>query len=224
MKQLGLLLPLLVATGCGTTNSYLAHKSTTTEMYHIFDVKTAASTAAIARAATDGLGRNTNSVSANTPLQLGVTVPDKPGRFTIADLNARAGNAGMHPLLQFAAMQSGGTGMKTANCDGAVWTARAVRTVNRSNNLTLHACLYKYTAGYQLDTYAVFHKTEGGLEQISRDIANRLVGTPEEWVNKTIWDMVRSVEAVAQAKATYVEGQPELGPEPAIAQLTADRR
>ncbi|WP_051306536.1 hypothetical protein [Massilia alkalitolerans] len=219
MKKLGLLLPLILATGCGSTNSYLAQKNTSVEMYHIFDIKTSASTATMARAATAGLGRNTNSVSANTPLQLGVTVPDTPGRFTITDLGAKLGNTGMGPLLQMASMQNGGAGIRMANCEGAAWTARAVRSIAGSSNLTLYACLYKYRAGYHLDTYAVFEKTEGGLQQVSRDLASRLVGTPEEWVTKTIHDMVRSIETAAQAKARYVEGQPELGPEPAIAQL-----
>lgn len=219
-----MLLPLALAAGCGTTNSYLAQKNTTVEMYHIFDIKTAASTTAIARAITDGLSKNTNSISSNTPLQLGVAIPDTPGRFTIEHAGKRLGNTGIGALIQLASMQSGGTGTKTANCEGAAWTGRAERTVTHSNNLTLHSCLYKYKDGYHLDTYAVFQKTEGGLIQISRDLANKLVGTPEEWVNKTIWDMVRSVEQAAQAKATHVEGQPELGPEPTIAQLTADRR
>lgn len=168
------------------------------------------------------LSLNCYRVSSNTPLQLGVEVPDKPGRFTIADMSTRMGNSGAAALLQLAATQNGSTGMKTAQCEGAVWTARAVRTVTHSSNLTLFACLYKYKQGYQLDTYAVFQKTEGGLIQVSRDIANRLVGTPGEWVNKTIWDMVRSVETAAQAKAVYVEGQPELGPEPAIGQVAAN--
>lgn len=223
MKKLGLLLPLVLLTACGSTNSYLAQKNTTVEMYHIFDFKTGASTATLARAATEGLGRNTNSVNANTPLQIGVAVPELPGRFTITDLGATLGNSagtsGMGQLMQMAAMQNGGAGIKMANCEGAAWTARAVRHIAGSNNLTLYACLYKYKAGYQLDTYAVFQKTEGGLEQVSRDLASRVVGTPEEWVTKTIRDMVRSVETAAQAKAGYVEGQPELGPEPAIAQL-----
>lgn len=219
MKKLGLLLPLVLLTACGSTNSYLAQKNTTVEMYHIFDFKTGASTATLARAATEGLGRNTNSVNANTPLQLGAAVPETPGRFTITDLGAKLGNTGMGQLMQMAAMQNGGTGIKMANCEGAAWTARAVRHIAGSNNLTLYACLYKYKAGYQLDTYAVFQKTEGGLEQVSRDLANRLVGTPEEWVNKTIRDMVRSIETAAQARSSYVEGMPELGPEPAIAKL-----
>lgn len=216
-------LPLLATlAGCGTTNSYLADRRSTTEMYHIFDIKTASSTAVMAKAAADGLSRNTNSIDSNTPLQLGATVPETPGRFAIVDMSTKLASTGMGNLLQFASMQNGGMGMgmKSAVCDNAVWTARAVRTVRHSNNLTLYACLYKYTQGYHLDTYAVFQKTEGGLAQVSRDIAFKIVGTPEEWVNKTIWDMVRSIEQASQAKVTRIEGQPELGNEPAIAQAS----
>lgn len=221
MKKLSVLLPLLFAAGCGTSNNYLAHKSTAVEMYHIFDFKTAAPTLAIARAATDGLGKNTSSVISNTLLQPGAEVPAKPGRFTTADTGAKAADPGAAATAQPAAMGNGGTGLKSASCEGAAWTGRAVRTTALASKLTLHACLYPYKEGYQLDTYTVFQKTEGGLMRLPRDLANRLVGTPEEWVNKTVWDMVRSVEAAAQAKATYVEGKPQLSPAPGTTQVAA---
>lgn len=211
-------LSLLMLAGCGTANNYLADRRSTTEMYHIFDIKTANPTATIAKAAADGLGRNSNSIDSNTPLQLGVAVPDTPGRFAIVDMQTKLAGTGLGTMMQLASMQGGGAGMKSAVCDHAVWTARAVRRVANSNNLTLYACLYKYTGGYHLDTYAIFQKTEGGLAQVSRDIAFKLVGTPEEWVNKTIWDMVRSIEQAGGTTVTRVEGQPELGNEPAIAQ------
>lgn len=70
--------------------------------------------------------------------------------------------------------------------------------------------MYKYQAGYRLNTYAVFNKTEGGLYQVSRTIANSLVGTPEQWVNKTILDTVAVIEKASGAKAVHLEGQPEL--------------
>lgn len=224
MKKARVLLPLLLVAGCGTSNNYLAQKSTTVEMYHIFDIKTAAPTGAIARAATDGLGKNTGSVSSDTPLQLAVDVPDKPGRFTIAGAGtgANADPAGAAATPQPAPTANGGAGLKTASCEGAAWTGRAVRTTAFTNKLTLHACLYKYKEGYQLDTYTVFQKTEGGLAQLPRNLTNRLLGSSEEWVNKTIWSMVRSVEAAAQAKATHVEGQPQLGPAPGATQVAAN--
>ncbi|MDB5936235.1 MAG: hypothetical protein JWQ01_3579 [Massilia sp.] len=219
-KNILMLVPVLaLLAGCGSTNSYLANKTSTVEMYHIFDIRTAAGTATVAKAAAEGLAQNTNDVNSSMPLQMGVAVPATPGRFTLVDIGARLGGTGLGAMMQMASMQNGGAGMKTANCEGAVWTARAVRTISGSSNLTLHGCLYRYQKGYHLDTYAVFHKVEGGLYQVSRDIAFKMVGTPEEWVTKTILDMVRSIEKGANAKVTHLEGQPELGDEPAISKL-----
>lgn len=215
MKKLvlALVLPtLIVLTGCASGNSYLAHRSTTVEMYHIFDIKTQAATSVVATAAADGLAQNTNDIQQVTPLQMGKTVPDEPGRFVIDDVGARlaGANPGLGAMMQMAAMQNGGVGIKAAKCDDAVWTSRAQRSLSGSSNLTLYSCLYKYQAGYRLDTYAIFNKTEGGLSQVSRDIANSLVGTPEQWVNKTILDTVHAIETATGAKAVRLEGQPEL--------------
>jgi hypothetical protein len=207
-------------TGCAAANSYLADRNSTVEMYHIFDIKTAANTATVAKAASDGLSQNTNQIDENTPLQIGKSIPNEAGRFSITDLSTKLGGTGMGALMQMASMQGGGISLKAANCDGAVWTSRAQRTISGSSNLNLYGCLYKYKSGYHLDTYAVFQKKEGGLYQVSRNIANSIVGTPEEWVNKTIMDMVRSIETRAHAKVTHLEGQPELGAEPGIATVS----
>jgi len=211
-KRFAALLPVIAAlSACGSTNSYLANRKTTVEMYHIFDIKTSVSTAVVAKAAADGLSRNTNDISSNMPLQMNVAVPATPGRFTITDIGAKLGGTGMGALMQLSSMQNGGASIKAATCDGAVWTARAQRTIANSSNLTLYGCLYRYRDGYQLDTYAVFQKTEGGLTQLSRDLAHSLVGTPEEWVNKTILDMAHQIEVNAHASVVHIEGQPELG-------------
>lgn len=214
MKKIALvILPVIVAlAGCATGNSYLANRSTTVEMYHIFDIKTKAGTSEVVKAAADGLAQNTSDIHQVTPLQMGKTVPVEPGRFVIDDVGAKlaASNTGLGALMQMGAMQNGGVSMKAAKCDDAVWTSRAQRSVAGSSNLTLYSCLYKYQAGYRLDTYAVFSKTEGGLYQVSRDIANSLVGTPEQWVNKTILDTVHAIENATGAKAVRLEGQPEL--------------
>lgn len=205
---------LFALAGCATGNSYLADRSTTVEMYHIFDIKTKASTGTVAKAAADGLTQNTSQLSQVTPLQMGKTVPTSPGRFTIEDVGAKLSGTGMGTLLQLASMQNGGLSMKSANCSEAVWTSRAERSIPGSNNLTLYSCLYKYQAGYQLDTYAVFQKTEGGLTQFTRDITSAVVGTPEHWVNKTILDTVRFIEKATGAKVVRLEGQPELAESP----------
>jgi hypothetical protein len=209
-KIFGAFFAALALAGCATGNSYLANRHTTVEMYHIFDIKTGAQNDVVIKAAADGLAQNTAQISQATPLQMGKTVPATPGRFTLEDVAAKFAGTGVGSLMQMAAMQNGGAAPKMANCEGAVWTSRAVRDVPGSSNLTLFSCLYKYQAGYQLDTYAVFEKTEGGLKQISRDIANSMVGTPEQWVNKTILDTVKSIEDATRVKATHVEGQPTL--------------
>lgn len=214
MKKIALvILPVAVAlTGCATGNSYLANRNTTVEMYHIFDIKTTASTSVVTKAAADGLAQNTNDLNQVSPLQMGKTVPVEPGRFVIDDIGAKlaGSNSGMGAMMQMAAMQNGGVSLKAARCEDAVWTSRAQRTIAGSSNLTLYSCLYKYQAGYRLNTYAVFKKTEGGVHQISRTIAYSLVGTPEQWVNKTILDTVRSIEKATGATSVRLEGQPEL--------------
>lgn len=206
-------LPVIAAlTGCASGNSYLANRNTTVEMYHIFDIKTRASTAVVVKAAADGLTQNTSDLNQVSPLQMGKSVPVEPGRFVIDDVGAKLANSntGLGAVMQMAAMQNGGVGLKAAKCDGAVWTSRAQRSISGSSNLTLYSCLYKYQAGYHLDTYAVFSKTEGGIYQVSRTIANSLVGTPEQWVTKTILDTVRAIENATGAKMVHLEGQPEL--------------
>ena len=210
----------LALSGCAGANSYLAAQNTTVEIYHIFDIKTAASTAVIAKAATDGLSQNTNGIQSAMPLQLDQGVPLTPGRFKLENMAAAFGGAG-GGLLKLASMQQGGgLAMKVANCEGAVWNARAQRTISGSSNLTLYSCLYRYKSGYNLDIYAVFNKQEGGLYQISQTVANSIVGTPEQWVNKTIMDTVRSIERVPGAKVVHIEGQPELSDLPALDKIT----
>jgi hypothetical protein len=213
MKKLAFVVPALaVLAGCAGGNSYLANRTTTVEMYHIFDIRTKVGTSEVVKAAADGLAQNTSDIHQVTPLQMDKKVPVEPGRFVIDDIGAKlaASNTGMGAMMQMAAMQNGGVSMKAAKCDDAVWTSRAQRSVAGSSNLTLYSCLYKYQAGYRLDTYAVFNKTEGGLYQVSRDLAASLVGTPEQWVNKTILDTVHAIENATGAKAVRLEGQPEL--------------
>ncbi len=51
----------LAITGCGTTNNYFADKRQTVEYCRIFDIKTAANRQAVAKAASNGIGRNVNN-------------------------------------------------------------------------------------------------------------------------------------------------------------------
>jgi hypothetical protein len=210
----------IALSACSTVNSTLAERSESVEIYHIYDVKTSVDTATIAKAASDGLAANTNNVQTAMPLQIGKAVPSVPGRFSIDDVAAGL-NGQNSAMLRMMANQSGGLGMKVATCADAVWTSKAIRNISGSNNLTLYTCIYKYKAGYNVDLYAVFTKQSGGLYQVIREGANALAGTPEEWVNRTIADTIRSVERAANARAIHVEGQPDLGPLPAADKLSA---
>lgn len=204
--------------GCGSVNQTLAARQETVEMYHIFDFKTQADVATMARAAANGLAQNTGSVQSSTPLQIGSTVPEVPGKFTLVDMASTIGG-GMGTLMQIAAAQNGGAALKVAKCDGAAWTSKAVRNISGSSNLTLYSCLYRYRAGYNLDMYAVFSKSSGGLTGVLQSGADAIVGTPEAWVNKTIIDTVRAIELVAATQGVHLEGQPALGSLPAADKL-----
>jgi hypothetical protein len=130
-------------------------------------------------------------------------LPEKPGRFKL--VNPFEGS-------KFAALagSAGGLNMRVAMCDNAVWTAKAERRVSGSNSLNLTACLFQYKDGYHLNLYGVMTKQEGGLMQLSRDLANAMVGTPEEWTEKTMLDIVRSIKAATNADVKLLEAQPDI--------------
>lgn len=217
-KVISLALIVGALSGCNTVNQSLANRQEVVEIYHIFDFKTQADVATVSRAAANGLAQNTNSVQSSTPLQIGNVVPAEPGKFVLIDM-ASAMGSGMGAMMQLAAAQNGSAGIKVAKCDGAVWTSKAVRNISGSSNLTLYSCLYRYRSGYNLDMYAVFSKTSGGLNGLLQSGADAVVGTPEAWVNKTILDNVRAIEGAAGTSGVHVEGQPELGPLPAVDKL-----
>lgn len=219
-KSIAVVASGVALSACSAVNVNLNERSEAVEMYHIYDVKTAVDTATIAKAASDGLAANTNSVQTAMTLQLGKTVPTNPGRFSIDDVAAGM-NGQNSAMLKMLSAQSGGLGMKVATCADAVWTSKAVRSISGSNNLNLYTCIYKYRGGYNVDMYAVFTKQSGGLYQGIREAANAIAGTPEEWVNKTIVDTMRSIERASGARAVHLEGQPDLGPLPAVDKLSA---
>ncbi|MHB1013921.1 MAG: lipoprotein [Desulfurivibrionaceae bacterium] len=195
-------------TGCGATNNYLAQKTKTVEYYRIFDLKTSASRQVVSKAASDGIGRNAGNAQEATPIPASGEIPEKPGRFKL--VNPFEGSK----LAMLAGAGGGTLGFRMATCEGASWTAQAQRNVSGSNNLNLTACLFQYKEGYHLDLYAVFTEQEGGLKQISRDMAYAMVGTPEEWTEKTFLDIVRSIRAKTGAEVTLIEAQPELAGTP----------
>lgn len=204
----------IALSACGTTNNYLAEKTKTVEYYRIFDIKTTASKQSIAKAASDGLGRNVNNAQEATPIPRSAILPETPGRFAI--VNPLEGTR-----LGMLAGGAGSLGLQMAVCDGAAWTAKAVRNIAGSDNLNLTVCLFQYKEGYHLDMYAVFVKKEGGLFQVSRDLAHAMVGTPEEWTEKTFLDVVRNVYANIDAKVSLLEAQPEINGTPWLDPLDA---
>lgn len=203
-------------TGCGTVNNALATKTKTVEYYRIFDIKTKADRQVVIEAASTGLGKNVGDAQEASPLPDSTELPMKPGRFKL-----------VNPLenSRFAALAGGGgsIGFKVATCDGATWTANALRQVAGSNQLNLTACLFPYTEGYHLNLYAVFTKEEGGLQQLSRSMAYAMVGTPEEWTEKTFLDIVRTIKDEAGAEIQYIEGFPKMSGTPWLDRVTANK-
>ncbi|MES2257255.1 MAG: hypothetical protein V4724_01995 [Pseudomonadota bacterium] len=202
--------------GCGTTNNYLTEKSTTIEYYRIFDIKTSADRQSLAQAASKGLGRNVNNAQEVMPIPSSFEIPTVPGRFQLVDPLAGSRLAAL----------AGGAGVlapRIATCDGAVWTATADRVIERSNSMRLSACLFQYKGGYHLDLYAAFRKEEGGLLQFSRTMANAMVGTPEQWAEKTMLDVARSIKASSGGEVTLLEAQPAIAGTPWLDSLDTFR-
>ena len=207
LKALAIISAGAVLTGCGTANNYLAEKTKSVEYYRIYDIKTSAPKKDVIKAASNGLGRNVNNSQESTPIPTSATPPDSPGRFTL--VNPFKGTN----MSAFAHM-AGVSNTQIATCENSAWTAKAERRVAGSNRLSLTACLFPYKEGYHLNLYAVFVKQEGGLLQISRDMANAMVGTPEEWTEKTFLDVVRNINANVNAKIALLEAEPELAGTP----------
>lgn len=207
MKRFFIVLSAFSLSACGTVNNYLAEKTKTVEYYRIFDVKTTASKKDLIKATSDGLGKNVNNAQEATPIPRSNVIPDEPGRFKI--VNPFAGS-------NFAMLAGGaGTlGLQVATCEGAAWTAKAVRSIAGSDQLNVTACLFQYKGGYHLNLYAVFVKREGGPLQVSRDIAGAMVGSPEEWTEKTFLDIVRNINAKVPGKIALLEAQPEISGTP----------
>lgn len=193
--------------GCGSFNNQLASKTKNVEYYRIYDIKTSAGRRDVAKAASDGIGRNVNEVDESTPIPNFSEPPEKPGRFQISDA-LRESN-----LSQLIALSSSSSGFnfRSASCPGAVWTAKAHRKIENSNNLRIHLCLFQYKGGYHLNQYAVFTKKTGGFMQLSRALADSISGTPEEWTERTLLDVVRSInKQITGAEITLLESEPEV--------------
>jgi hypothetical protein len=215
VKILCIALLSLSLTACGGLNNKLANKTKQVEYYRIFDIKTDLDRTAIIEAASNGLGRNVGDAQEAMPIPSFSTPPEKPGRFKVVNqmdaLQSSEFGRSMRAMAALGGGIGGGRlGLKSAQCDGAVWTANAQKNVDRSFNLNMATCLFEYQGGYHLDMYAHFTKQEGGMMQLSRAMANAMVGTPEEWVEKTFLDVVRQIHKETNAEAELLEGYPKM--------------
>ncbi|WP_052208913.1 hypothetical protein [Croceibacterium mercuriale] len=177
----------------------------TKELYHIFDIRTQANRQELIRALTDGINLNASDSETVTPLIRG-TPPAQAGTFELVDPFA-GGRLGGFGALLGAAQQAQ---VKQVQCDGAVWIANAKRRIRGSQNLRMTMCLFPYTDGYHLDVYGLDTEDRGGgiSRRLGRLIAGAVVGDPGDWTNKTIIDLLRTVDRQTNADINYVEGQP----------------
>jgi hypothetical protein len=187
------LLLMTVLAGCSTdSGSRFASRDTTVEYYRVFDIKTDAAAQAVARAATDGIGRNVKDSSIATPA---VEVTDLPGHFRMADPASAAPGTAVD---------------KSPSCEGAAWTAKAAPHVRGGDNMNMVACLFPYKNGYHLDMYAVFTKPDGGWLSWPRRVGGMMFGTPEKFTENTMLDIVRAIRTNTRAQVSLVEAKPNL--------------
>ncbi|WP_322402503.1 hypothetical protein [Massilia luteola] len=187
------LLLMTVLAGCSTdSGSRFASRDTTVEYYRVFDIKTDAPAPAVARAATDGIGRNVKEAAIATPA---VEVTDLPGHFRMADPASAAPGTAVD---------------KSPSCEGAAWTAKAAPHVRGGDNMNMVACLFPYKNGYHLDMYAVFTKPDGGWLSWPRRVGGMMFGTPEKFTENTMLDIVRAIRTTTRAQVSLVEAKPNL--------------
>lgn len=178
-----------------------------TEMYHIFDFKTAAPKRDAIAAAEAGLRRNTTDADMTTPVVMG-PAPATPGQFKIVNPFENSGMMGGLAGLMGASQMAQ---MKRATCDGAIWMATAERNKRLQQSLRLTMCLFPYQGGYHLNVHGIDIKEKGGgiALRLGRAMAQRVVGNADAWTGKTVLDTVRSIRAGTNATVSYMEGQPE---------------
>lgn len=188
------------------TPAHAQQAERTKELYHIFDIRTQADRQELIRALTHGININASDSDTVTPLVRG-TPPETASTFELVDPFEGNNRLGAFGALLGASQQAQ---IKQVSCDGAVWIANAQRRIRGSQNLRMTMCLFPYTDGYHLDIYALDTEDRGGgiSRRLGRLIAGAVVGDPGDWTNKTIIDLLRTVDRQTNAEINYVEGQP----------------
>ena len=220
MKKTGLVtlaISSTLMTGCASMNSAMTEKQKSIELYRVFDIETQADRDTVINAASIGLGENVSSANEHRPIVMGGK-PEKPGRFKPSNAAKQLGQ--QSGMMAFAMkMNSQMSNMlKTAECEGAVWTATAQKNADNAFNMSFNLCLWEYKNGYALDVYANYTKKEGGgflgIDGLARKAAYAISGSPEEWAEKTVIDVVRKLKMDTNGTVKFVEGYPKLNETP----------
>ncbi|WOH38231.1 hypothetical protein RI844_03055 [Thalassotalea fonticola] len=202
----------LLGSGCSTVNNTLAEKKKSVELYRIFNIQTNADRYAVTEAASDGLGGNVNNADEQNPIPNYTEKPVMPGRYkSVNPMKQMQGQ--LTGFAAFAASQMGPQ-LKTVDCDGAIWTAKATKKADNAFNMSFNLCMWEYQGGYHLDVYANYTKEEGGLYSAIRNTTYAIMGTPEEWAEKTVLDIVREIKSRTGAQVKFNEGYPKLNTTP----------
>ncbi len=221
MRKVGLItaaIALSTLSGCASVNNAAVEKKKSVELYRVFDIKTNADRYVVSESASDGLGANVSSADEHSPIVMGET-PEKPGRFKPANPVQDMGGVG-GGMMSFAMKMNPALGnqLKTASCEGAVWTATAQKNVSNAFDMSFNLCLWHYQGGYALDVYANYTKKEGGgflgVDGLARKAAYAISGSPEEWAEKTVLDVVRKIKENTGSEVKFVEGYPRLNSTP----------
>jgi hypothetical protein len=192
MIAVGVAVALAGCSSVGDSNMF-ASKEKTVEYYRVFDIKTAAAGQEVVKAATDGINRNVNNATLDTPA--GAEVQEQPGHFKMTDP---------------ASAPPGAAIARGPSCEGAAWTAKAAPKVRGGDNMNMVACLFPYKNGYHHDMYAVFTKPEGGWLSWPRRVGGMVLGTPDKFTETAMLDIVRSIRANTKAQVSLVEAKPNL--------------
>ncbi len=187
---------------CASTNAVLTERTQLVEYYRVFSFDgSTAPRAKMIEAARTGIAMSGVTVTDARPIPP-AQMPERPGRYQATD-----------PLktTQFAAFAGQAAGLlKSADCQGAVWTARTIRGLG-DDSAVLYLCMWEYRGGYNLDVYGNYLVTEGGIsvKRLGRALAQPLVGTFEQTLERLVNDVAREMQTASGVKVLFVEGYPE---------------
>lgn len=193
---------------CGSVNSFLAKKTETTEMYRVFDIKSDAGESVIADAAIEGLTASVPEAKSTHLIQ--TEIPEEPQKIKLINPFKNTNALTLKVLYGDKYVPH-----KTMDCEEAIYVLDGTKEVAGDSNVDIKVCIFRYKDGYRLNEYAVLTKESGGfIEQISRIGAHTMVGTPEEWTEKSMLDVVRNIKKRTDASVSFIQGWPEISGTP----------